>query len=336
VGWILLDGCRVSDGQLPILAILEPWRAPGEPIDAIALTHPHRDHAFGIREVIETTAPRRIGLTTSVTDPGLVFAAVTAAVAGTDPLDRLHRRTVVDAMLAIQRRFVAAPAEILPLVDGTHIPLSNANVVATVRAPDGGTVHARLAGGGTGDPNELSAVVELNFGATRIVFDSDLPTVGSNGASLGAGWNTVMTRHPHLSDHTGLKIPHHGSPAAFHAALMTTGSGRPWWISPFNQGVRLPPVDPDGLPRLVGLNGAVSLTGTPHRRSAQAVHPDPALVTLAELPTLFAPGQPILPGGFSVTPPSVQPLDPLWCAAFDDQGVVRGAWRGNRAYTVVP
>lgn len=148
-------------------------------------------------------------------------------------------------------------------------------------------------------------MVELVFGATRIVLGSDLPTVDSHGAALGAGWNTVLHRHAHLGDHLGLKIPHHGSPAAFHTGLMTGGTDRAWWISPFNRGKRLPPTDPDGVPRLVALNGQVSLTATPRARATQPIHANPAVVPLAELPSLFAATSPFSTGAFSVTPPDV-------------------------------
>jgi hypothetical protein len=197
-------------------------------------------------------------------------------------------------------------------------------------------VHDRLAGGTRGDPNELSAVVELVFGATRIVLGSDLPTVDAHGVVLDEGWDSVLRRHPHLGMHRGLKVPHHGSPAAFHAGLMTSGSGRSWWISPFNRGKRLPPIDPDGVPRLVALNGEVSLTATPRAREAQPVHANPAVVPLAELPSLFATASPMAVDAFSVKPPDVEPLEPIWCGAFDDQGALRSAWRGNRAFSVVP
>jgi hypothetical protein len=40
-------------------------------------------------------------------------------------------------------------------------------------------------------------------------------------------------------------------------------------------------------------------------------------------------------GAFSVTPPDVEPLEPIWCGAFDNQGVLQGVWRGNRAFSVV-
>lgn len=337
-GWLVLDGCRVSTGRLPILAILDRWRSSTEPVEALLLTHPHTDHAFGIRETIEDTAPQRIGVTTSPTSPALVFATAEAelAAAGPGSLDQLRRRTVIDAMLAIRRRFDAAPGDLLALVDGAQVPLAHPGIAAFVRAPDATLVHERLAGGDRGDPNEMSAVVELVFGATRVVLGSDLPTVDARGIVLGAGWDSVLRRHPHLGEHRGLKIPHHGSPAAFHSGLMTSGSGRTWWISPFNRGKRLPPTDPDGVPRLVALNGEISLTATPRARATQPVHADPAVVPLAELPSLFATASPLAAGAFSVTPPDVEPLEPVWCGAFDDQGSLRGAWRGNRAFSVVP
>jgi hypothetical protein len=34
-GWIVLDGCRVSTGRLPILAILDRWRSSTEPVEAL-------------------------------------------------------------------------------------------------------------------------------------------------------------------------------------------------------------------------------------------------------------------------------------------------------------
>ncbi len=201
-------------------------------------------------------------------------------------------------------------------------------------------MEARLAGGHRGDPNELSAVVELRFGETMIVLGSDLPALHASGAPLPAGWNAVLQRHPHLGAHHGLKIPHHGSPAAFHSELMTaSGPGpalRPWWISPFNQGRRLPPADPDGVPRLVARNGEVSLTATPRRRDDQPVHAEPGEVPLAELPSLFAPSRPLSADAFSITPPAeLGPLDAVWCGSFDDRGALRGAWRGERAFRVV-
>ncbi|HWO26055.1 MAG TPA: MBL fold metallo-hydrolase [Kofleriaceae bacterium] len=336
-GWLLLDGCETRDGALPLMAILEQWRQPDEPINAVLLTHPHADHAYGLRDLLETTAPARIGLTTVPADPERVFRAfgVTPPAPAATREPRLAGR-VLEGMLALWRRFDAAPEMLIALVDGAAIPLSTPSVRAHVRAPDLAIVEAHLSSSAPEDSNELSAVIELVFGATRIVLGSDLPTMSPSGRELPGGWGSVMTRHPALGAHAGLKIPHHGSPAAFHAALMTAGAGRAWWISPFNRGKRLPPTSPEGVPRLVSLNGEVALTATPRRRDQQPRHADPGVVTLAELPALFTPPASTVAGALLVTPPALGPLEPLWCGAFDDRGALRGTWRGERAFTVVP
>lgn len=335
-GWLLLDGCETRDGELPLVAILERWRQPDEPIDAVLLTHPHTDHAYGLRDLIETLAPARIGLTTTPTEPEQVFRAFGVAAPGRAAQSHPGGASrVLEAMLALRSRFDAAPQTLLALVDGTTIPLSTPSVQARVRAPEPALVEAHLSSGPPVDSNELSAVIELEFGATRIVLGSDLPTTSPSGRVLPGGWDGVITRHPGLGAHSGLKIPHHGSPAAFHAALMTAGAGRAWWISPFNRGKRLPPTSPDGVPRLVALNGEVFLTAAPRRRDQQPRHPDPGIVPLAELPSLFTPSASTAAGALRVTPPALAPLEPLWCGAFDDQGALRGAWRGERAFTVV-
>lgn len=334
-GWIVVDGCQISDGRLPLLAVLDRWRTADEPVDALLLTHPHSDHAFGIREMIEEVEPLRIGLTTSPSTPERVFTAILDPTAASGPLERQHRRVVQDALLAIQQR-LDSPADLLPLVDGTAVPVSSAIASASVRSPEPAIVEAWLRSGVRSDPNELSAVIEIAFGDTRVVLGSDLPTFSANGRALAGGWNQVMPLHPQLGAHHGLKIPHHGSPMAFHPELMSPGRARAWWISPFNRGKRLPPTEPDGVPRLVNLNGEVSLTATPRRRAEQPVHMDPGRVTLAELAALFTPSAPMLPGALAVTPPVVEPLEPLWCGAFDAHGALVGAWRGTRAFTVIP
>ena len=76
-GWILLDGCRVAEDALPLLAVLDRWQAPDDPIDALLLTHPHTDHAFGVRRVVEERAPAKLGVTTSPAEPSRILARIT-------------------------------------------------------------------------------------------------------------------------------------------------------------------------------------------------------------------------------------------------------------------
>jgi Metallo-beta-lactamase superfamily len=337
-GWILLDGCRVANDELPLLAILDRWQTQGDPLDALLLTHPHTDHAFGVRRIVEERAPARLGVTTAPAEPSLIFDALMPRSSPTaTALEKRRGQIVIGALRAIQQRFHAAPSVLLALVDGARIPSSGDGMTLTVRSPEAALVDELLRHPRRGQENLLSVVLELQFGLTQIVLGSDLPSNDARGASLPGGWSAVLARHPHLGGHHAMKLPHHGSPAAFHEGLMTAGAARPWWISPFNQGKRLPPTDLDGVPRLVERNGEVSLTAAPLARSSQPVLASPGDVPLAELSLLFAlSGPPMNNEAFNVTPPKMEPLEPIWCAAFDDRGRLRGTWRGDRAFRVVP
>src|SRR5437868_8703617 len=61
-GWLVVDGCQVANGELPILEILERWRGTDDPVDCAVLTHSHQDHAFGVRRVLEYAKPTTVGL----------------------------------------------------------------------------------------------------------------------------------------------------------------------------------------------------------------------------------------------------------------------------------
>jgi hypothetical protein len=330
-GWLLVDGCQVVDGRFPLLEIVERWRAPDEPIDCLVMTHPHRDHAYGMRRVLERINPRLIALSAPPDAPSLAFGAADPVGASTTA-ERSRRRAVVDAMLAFQRRFEASPDTFVPLVDGQVLPVSSGEVVVTACSPQ--PAHARrvLAAarqpGGADRPNELSAVLELTFGSGRLVLGSDLETAGRS------GWNHVMAARPMLGDHVGLKVPHHGSPAAFHSDLARPGSGRAWWITPYSC-ARIPSLDPDGIPRFVVLNGRVLLTATPRSRNDQPSWRSPAEISIDDLHGVFQPGAPAGANAIASSPPPVGPLDAVWCVAFDRSAQIIGAWRGDRAFAVV-
>jgi len=188
--------------------------------------------------------------------------------------------------------------------------------------------------------NELSAVLEIEFGVTRVVLGGDLPRVRANGYTVvPTGWNTVMAGHPHLGDHHGLKIPHHGSAEAQHPDLMTRRAPRArrgWLCTPFERS-GLPVVDPnDGLGPLLSAEARVHLTKP---RATRALFPHPALVTLEDLRNGRAPTPTGLPPNRTrhVRPsfPS-SPLDAVWCVAFDNSGEIKGRWRGACAVEVIP
>lgn len=339
-GWLIVDGCQVADEELPLRQILKQWRAPGEAVDCVALTHPHRDHAAGIRRLIEETLPRRVALSTSPSNPDQVFAAVDdpRQVRPTSGRQRLSH--ALDALLAIRRYWEEHPERRFYLVDGAEIPTSSPRATLRVCAPEIAHVEEvlALAAGSRRPverPNEISAVIEVVFGATRIVLGSDLTAIHHDGAPARGGWAEVLSRHDDLGRHAGLKLPHHGSPYAFHHGLHTEGQGRAWWVTPFNQGTRLPPLGDGGVSQLVAHNKQVLMTALPRSRVDQEPLAAPAMFPIADLPSLFVPAAPMTPKAVAISPADLEPLDPIWCVAFDDQGAVAGAWRGRYALSIV-
>lgn len=325
-GWLLVDGC-LADRRSPLLAIVERWRQPGEQVDCLALTHPHRDHAQGFRRVLEEAAPASVAITALPEDPLGAIAELAPALS-TITSDELRRRAVADALLAIQRFALARPGRLLALHAGASITTSSSHVVVVTRAPERDLIAAHFAAGRLGgplDPNELSAVFEIEFGSTRVVLGSDLTT---------SGWTPALAARPELGAHHGLKVPHHGSPTGHHPELMPHGSERAWMVAPFSP-CQLPAVHGEGLPWLVARNGLVLLTAAPLAHSRQPF--PPAEVAVDELAALFSRGAPAGSGAVAISPPiGLRAFDAVWCVAFDDAGAVCGRWRGPRAFAVVP
>lgn len=326
-GWFFVDGCQAGRG-LPLLAIYRAWKDDPDPVDCMALTHPHTDHASGFRGVLEEVAPTHVAITAMPHDPlGAIDVLVPPGSAVTSAGQR--RSVVADALGAFKRHAVAHPTSPLALHTGATIPTSTAAVEIVARGPDVSTIAAqfsawRMGGPSVVDPNELSAVFELTFGGTRVVLGSDLVT---------SGWQAVLAARPELGEHHALKVPHHGSSTAHHPGLMRQGQERAWLVAPFSR-CHLPAVHSHGLPWLVARNGAVLLTAAPLARDRLPL--PPARVPLVDVAAYFAGTSPPSSGAFAVSPPrGLQALDAVWCVAFDDRGSMVGRWRGPRAFSVV-
>lgn len=328
-GWLLIDGCSVGDDGLPLRSILERWRAKGgdDPVDCLALTHPHKDHAIGFRTILESTNPTRVTLAAPPESPldGTVLAGHPEDAPTTS--EGLRRRAVADACAAIRRYHAAHPGRVISVGQGTPIPVSSPAVTVTVRSPRPEVIALATAAARAGtdipDPNAVSTVFEIEFGDTRLVLGSDL---------IAQGWTDALEARPELGAHHGLKVPHHGSRTAHHDGLMTMASDRAWVVAPFSPS-RLP-VHTDGLPWLVSRCGRLRLTAAPLARRRQPFPPDE--VTIAELPALFAGGAPPGHGAVVVSPPrDLQPLDAVWVIAFDRSGSIQDLWRGPRSFSIV-
>lgn len=324
VGWLLVDGCQAEQG-VPLLRIYNRWRSAADHVDGLVLTHPHKDHAMGFRRVLEETGPRRVGITARPSNPEDALRVIAPGLAGVTS-EETRRRTVLDALAAIQRFAATTPGGLLGLCEGVQIPTQCERVTVTTRSPPELVVEASYASVRLGkqlEPNELSAVIEVTYGTTRVVLGSDLTT---------SGWNAAMSAHPPLAAHHGLKVPHHGSRTAHHDTLMAAGTDRAWVVSPFSPS-SLPAVHADGIPWLVQRNGALYLTAAPLARYRQPL--PPAVVPLSDLAALFSSaGAPR--GASAISPPlGLRDLDAVWVAAFAADGGLQKLWRGPRAFSVM-
>lgn len=346
-GWLLVDGCTTgADGSgLPLLEIVKRWRASAEePILAMVLTHPHQDHAGGFARLVEELEPRTIGLA----GEDLHQHAKAAFESTRTTSDRLRTGAVYAALLAIDRWCEDHPGKLVALQQGTELSLPGSASSVVVRGPEPELLARFLSEPGVRkrlkeEANHISVVLEIEFGAARVILSGDLPRYRTGTrAAVPSGWDQVLSVRPELGSHAVLKIPHHGSAEAMHPDLMAAvaPTERAWAVTPHNSS-RLPKLARmDGLPLLLTWQPSILLTGVPVSKKVQAVAPAPGTVRLSQLVSrlpLQVIGEPFLDtGGEELTPGDAhEPLDPIWAVAVNRAGAVVNRWRGRAALEVL-
>lgn len=323
-GWLLVDGCRSGDGTSGLVEVLEKWRRGDTPVHAYALTHPHTDHARGIVELAEVFG-KAIRIV-AVTPPWTVPTGPTQITS-----KRVIAAQVQKGLRALEKLCASGTSKKVDLVAGCSLAITVGGTLVAVHSP----TAAEVAAGG--DHNELSAVIEIVRGSSRVVLGSDLPTTTRG----GGGWHALLGSHPGLAQHALLKIPHHCSSTSHHAPLFTKHAGtRAWSATPFN-GQDLPDlVDMTGLHWILSRGSPVHLTAPPVSKHVQVPVAHPAAVSLGALRTRVQSrptGNPTLDSGaVETTPRALSSRDSLWCFAFDAAGGISGRWRGSAALEVVP
>lgn len=108
----------------------------------------------------------------------------------------------------------------------------------------------------TGDPEpgaQLSAVLAIRFGHSRLLLTGDLPSE----------WEIVASAYD--LTHDALKGPHHGSREALHPALITSANrSRSWAVTPKNRSGLPKFWDPaNGIDALLAKEPSILVTSTP-------------------------------------------------------------------------
>ena len=341
VGWLLVDCCRVkaADGAeiLPQQALVARFPAP---IAGALLTHPHHDHVDGFADLIDRLCPDRVMVSGDEPPARHLVNAVEAALAAAPGTrDRQVAEQVRAAAVAIRQWEARTQRTVTPLHTGTTLWTTPVSVLC--RAPDMTVASALLQNGNLATrANELSAVLEIQWGDTRLVLGGDLPTVTTvrtAPALIATGWELVMHQRPELGDHTGLKVAHHASWAAMHLSLMrpVPDPRRAWVVTPLHNGRNhLPSLDVnDGLDLLHLAEPCVMVTREPRVAAGRAVWSLSALRAAIRKPAAV---NPLVARGKVLTPSApLAPLDATWAVALDDAGHVVARYRGAASFDVV-
>lgn len=345
-GWLLVDGCRAvkqgADDSFPVHEIVERF-GPGRVVEALVLTHPHRDHVWGIPELIETFKPRRVG-TVGTTREGETLVAEVDAISKARPATtsaNLRTSAVLHALTAIEEWCDPSQPEygqLLSLHEGQQIPLDTNTVIVTARSPSLAWLRGEdLAELAVERANSLSVVLEVEFGRTRLVLGADMPE-DDHGGRVPCGWSYMLGQRAELAYHTGLKVPHHGSREALHPDLIASYSqSRAWCVTPFNSSSLPKPDSDDGLDMLVRAESPIMLTSLSLSKKLQAASDEgrltpPQVASALEAfrsGSTFQVGDTVWRAGTGTGP-----LDAVWCVAFDDRGNVVQRYRGAAALEV--
>lgn len=249
--WLVVDSFRRS-GINPAVEVL---RRAGVTPSAVVMTHPHKDHAEGLGELIQMLGPEGV-------------------VGCFSPLVSEHERFLDDDREGWLRKGAAeqalssilaawqTPARRWRLqAESTPRPFGNGTV--RVLSPDDGA-WARHQGLARPDGNELSAAMAVSWKSVQVVLGADLPS---------AGWQIVSTSSgvEQFAVASVYKVAHHGSKYSHHPVVMATrdevsarGVDRRLVLAPYANGPRNVPsfADDNDVERLLGFTEEILMSST--------------------------------------------------------------------------
>lgn len=241
--WIVIDGCR--DGS--IVPAVETLAANRGVWDCIILTHPHADHAEGLDAVLSINGAGPVGCAVPVAPELDDMESLE------DPI-QVSRLSAVEQVLAkIDDLWSQNPESQWEIRRRDEKRIGECRITAL--HPDDATVASAQR-----DPNSLSTPVLLEWKDVKLVLGADLPK---------REWDELGDVFPHLSHHTGTKIPHHGSKGSISTVVCGTdrAAGRFWVLTPFSR-QRLPRYDDgEGLAIMLQHVDEVHFTALPQKRN---------------------------------------------------------------------
>ncbi|MCC6338021.1 MAG: hypothetical protein IT380_29015 [Myxococcales bacterium] len=207
-GWLSIDGCSADAQEWPLKFFRDQV---GVAPTHILMTHPHADHARGIRALVEHFTPHG-----RVTWPrlGVVAPPRRKGDSGASQ-DAFDSRLANGVLTAVKTRWRRQPASKWTPRAGQREPLGSGEVLTLSPAKEA----LNQAGEQSFDWNRVATALAVEWSGHRVVLGADLVE------KPGKGWSAVLGRAPVVRKHVILKVAHHGSLEAQHEALLKRLAG---------------------------------------------------------------------------------------------------------------
>lgn len=194
-GWLSIDGCSAEAEGWPLAFFQLQAAAPTH----VVMTHPHADHARGVRKLVEhftngSTPWPRLGL----------LAPPRAPLARGASQGSYDSKLANGVLSAIRTRWKRQPTTKWEPRAGALEPLGSGLI--RVLSPE--TAARR-----PGDWNSVATALAVEWKGHRLILGADLVE------KPGKGWSKVLSRFPLARSHLLLKVAHHGSFDAQHVPL---------------------------------------------------------------------------------------------------------------------
>lgn len=256
--WAVVDSARKKVKGATINPALEVLKTAGAFPSLVVLTHPHRDHAKGMADLVRRAAPgARVGCVEPLMEQEDELSAIQLdddRLANDIGQTTLAHAAISTAWREAQGSRLAVEAEAEPFefcgweITVLHPPRALAEEAAEA-----------MRQGQEPNLNNVSAILSLARGTLSFLLAGD---------GEEAAWDDVEARidPAHLRDAHPLKVPHHGSVPALHPVVVDPErpSSREQVVTPFPMSGTLPKLGPQGgAERLIEAGGSLRLTAMP-------------------------------------------------------------------------
>jgi hypothetical protein len=243
--WLVVDSTHLADSKSVAEVLLGEHRAIWS---ALVLTHKHADHIRGFRRLLdqEHVGPVACRLPPERPNEGRAEGgAIKLTLEAAKTVRRIEELWAREPASRWDLRAGLAPVSLA--TGGDHGPLELTPLwpPPAMRYP-----------GGPDGWNRISTPLLVVWEGVRVLLGADL---------AGRHWPDLDALHGGLalSEHTALKVAHHGSVGDQHSVVMVDGRDRHWIATPYTS-KRLPSLSPSGgVAALLTHNDEVRLTSLP-------------------------------------------------------------------------